>query len=51
MENHAIVTKGFHILRDMLAPYIGRELRLFDFTGMLFLERNCLSTTAPGRKN
>jgi len=28
MENHAIVTKGFRILRDSLAPYIARELSL-----------------------
>ena len=28
MENHAIVTKGFQILRETLAPYIGRELSL-----------------------
>lgn len=28
MENHATISKGFQILRDMLAPYIGRELGL-----------------------
>ena len=28
MENHDLITKGFRILRDMLAPYIGRELSL-----------------------
>lgn len=28
MENHAIITKGFSIIRDMLAPYIARELSL-----------------------
>ena len=28
MESHATITKGFRILRDMLAPYIGRELSL-----------------------
>ena len=28
MENYAIITKGFQILRDMMAPYIGRELSL-----------------------
>ncbi|MDR1841608.1 MAG: DUF499 domain-containing protein [Holophagales bacterium] len=26
MENHAVITRGFGILRDMLAQYIGREL-------------------------
>jgi hypothetical protein len=26
MENHATITKGFNILRDMLAPYIAMEL-------------------------
>jgi len=28
MENLATITKGFQIMRDMLAPYIGRELSL-----------------------
>lgn len=28
MENHAIISQGFQILRNMLAPYIGRELSL-----------------------
>jgi len=28
MENLVTITKGFQILRDMLAPYIGRELGL-----------------------
>ena len=28
MENLAAITNGFQILRDMLAPYIGRELGL-----------------------
>jgi len=28
LENHDLITKGFRILRDMLAPYIGRELSL-----------------------
>ena len=28
MQNHATVIKGFQILREMLAPYIGRELSI-----------------------
>ena len=28
MENAAIITKGFQIIRAMLTPYIGRELTL-----------------------
>jgi hypothetical protein len=28
MQNHAVVIKGFQILRETLAPYIGRELSI-----------------------
>ena len=28
MENHAVISQGFNILRNMFAPYIGRELSL-----------------------